>query len=121
MALTAAQRGVTSRVDLGGDALEALNALGGAGGMTPLKVEVVTMTAVSAPLESLLAGAAYQTGVKQVSIKAAAAWSYNAGAAAAMGTVTLDGGVWYVIQIASDTALEVIAGGSVAALVIQEG
>ena len=94
---------------------------GGADGMTVLKTEVVTFTAASATLESLLAGTAYQTGVKRVSIKAAAAWSMNVGAAAAMGTVTLDGGVLYEIGCTADTDLRVIAGGDVAALIVQEG
>ena len=96
-------------------------ALGGADGMTVLKNEVVTITAASATLKSLLAGAVYQTGVKRVSIKAAAAWNFNVGAAAVMGTVTLDGGAIHEIGCTADTDLRVIAGSSIAALVVQEG
>ena len=98
-----------------------LAAMGGADGMTILKAEVVTITAASATLKSLLAGGGYQPGVKQISLKAAAAFSVNAGAAAVMGTVTLDASVLYEMGCTVDTDLRIIAGGDVACLVVQEG
>ena len=90
-------------------------------GMTILKVEVVTIGAASATLKSLLAGGGYQAGVKQISLKAAAAFSLNVGAAAVMGTVTLDASVLYEMGCTVDTDLRIIAGGDVACLVVQEG
>ena len=90
-------------------------------GMTILKTEVVTITNASATLKSLLAGAAYQAGVKQISLKAAAAFSVNVGAAATMGAVMLDASVLYEMGCTVDTDLRIIAGGDVACLVVQEG
>ena len=98
-----------------------LAAMGGADGMTILKAEVVTITAASATLKSLLDGGAYQAGVKRVSLKAAAAFSFNVGAAATMGAVTLDASVLYEMGCTVDTDLRIIAGGDVACLVVQEG
>jgi len=86
-----------------------------------LKAEVVTITAASATLKSLLAGAAYRASVKSVSIKTAGPWSFAIGAAAVMGAVTLDAGIVHEIPCTADTDLRVIAGGSVAAFVEQEG
>jgi len=100
---------------------EDLGAIGIPSGITALKTEMITMTAASATLKSLLAGGAYQAGVKRVFIKAAAPWSFAIGAAAVMGAVTLDAGIGHEIPCTEDTDLRVIAGGSVAAFVEQEG
>lgn len=98
--------------------LDAIGALIPAG---VLKFEVVTITAASTTLISLMAGTTFNTAVKKVGLKAAAAFSVNVGAVAAMGDVTLDGGVLYVFDCLPTTDLRVIAGGNVKCLVIQEG
>ena len=108
-------------VDLQVDTVSGTILVAAAAGMTILKVEVVTIGAASATLKSLLAGGAYQAGVKQISLKAAAAFSVNVGAAATMGAVTLDASVLYEMGCTVDTDLRIIAGGDVACLVVQEG
>jgi len=115
MALTAKQRQVAGRYDLGGDALEALVP-------TALKSEVIEITNSPATLKSLLAAEAFESGVKRVSLKADGAWSFAIGEDAEMGDVSFDANVLYEIGCTADTDLRVIAGSaSVKCRVVQEG
>lgn len=86
-----------------------------------LKEEVVTLPTASATLISLLAGTAFQAGVKTVTLLPLANIGLNVGADAVITAPLHAAGGHYSVACLADTDLHIIADAAAACRVTQEG